>query len=434
MDTTERRTMSRLMWRLVVFTGILFFFNYLDRVNIGFAALQMNSDLGFSGAVYGLGASIFFIGYAFFEVPSNLILHRVGPRLWLARIMITWGIISIAFAWVSSATQFYILRFLLGVAEAGFVPGIVYYFTFWFPEVHRGKAFAAFFGAANLSSIIGAPISGFVLDHAAGLGGMAGWQWLFLIEGLPSVILGIVILFYLTERPEQAAWLQPEEKQWLIARLDTEARTAPKNRFTVASFLRDRGVLTLTAIYFFYAISVYGVLFWLPLIIKNFGGLSATQIGLLTAVPYLCAFISMQIVGRNSDRTGERRLHIAISALVGAIGLVLSAYAGTPTLAFIFLCVAAIGIWGQNGVFWTLPTRYLTGAAAAGGVAFINCVAQIGGFFGPSVVGWLKDRTDSFTIPLVLLAGASLMVTLFALTLRRDAEKLEDFTAAKRIY
>jgi D-galactonate transporter len=415
----EKAVVGKLYRRIVYFACLLFFFNYIDRVNIGFAALKMNEDLKFSAAAYGFGAGIFFISYALLEVPSNLILNRVGPRIWLARIMVTWGIISSCFAFVQTEMQFYVLRFLLGAAEAGFVPGIVLYFTYWFPNAHRGKAFAAFFSAAQVSSIIGAPLSGWLIQSTAGIGGYSGWQWMFIIEGLPSVVLGVVILFYLTDRPEQSRWLNEQEKSWLIGTLEAESRANPAVAHgSIGSFLRDRRVLALTAIYFFYAVSVYGVLFWLPLIIKGFGDLTPLQIGFLTSVPYICAFASVLLVARHSDKTGERKFHVAISALVGGIGLFASAMAGSPALAFILLCVAAIGVWGQNGVFWTLPTSYLVGASAAGGIAFINSVAQFGGFLGPYMVGWVRDATGNFSLSLMVLACASFMVAIIASSLR----------------
>jgi D-galactonate transporter len=411
------RVTRKLTTRLVCFTGLLFFLNYLDRVNVGFAALKMNQDLGFTASVYGFGAGVFFISYALLEIPSNLMLRRVGPRLWLARIMITWGIISGCFAFIQGATGFYVLRFLLGAAEAGFVPGVVLYLTFWFPAAYRARAFATFFAAAQLSSIIGAPLSGWILSATHELGGIAGWRWMFLLEAVPSVIAGIVILFYLPDRPEQAGWLTAPEKLWLKAQLAADAPVAAHG--SVGAFLSDARVWTLTGIYFFYAVSVYGILFWLPQIIRGFGNLDPVQVGFLTSIPYICALISMLVVGRHSDRTGERRLHIAGCALLGGIALLGSALVGQPVWAYVLICVAAVGIWGQNGVFWTLPTSYLGGVAAAGGIAFINCIAQFGGFFGPFGVGWIKDATGTFALALLPLAVASLLVTVLALSLGR---------------
>jgi MFS transporter, ACS family, tartrate transporter len=423
----EKDVVRKLYWRIVYFCCLLFFFNYIDRVNIGFAALKMNEDLKFSAAAYGFGAGIFFISYALLEVPSNLILNRVGPRLWLARIMVTWGIISSCFAFVQTEMQFYVLRFLLGAAEAGFVPGIVLYFTYWFPNAHRGKAFAAFFSAAQVSSIIGAPLSGWLIQSMAGVHGFSGWQWMFIIEGLPSVALGVAILFVLSDRPQQARWLSEPEKTWLVDTIEAERRANPAVAHgSIGQFLRDRRVLALAAIYFFYAVSVYGVLFWLPLIIKGFGDLTPLQIGFLTSLPYICAFAAVLLVARHSDRTGERKYHVAFSALLGGVALIGSALAGSPVLAFILLCVAAIGIWGQNGVFWTLPTSYLVGASAAGGIAFINSVAQFGGFLGPYMVGWVRDTTGSFSGALMVLACASFMVTVIAASLRIEPQGKAD--------
>jgi MFS transporter, ACS family, tartrate transporter len=416
-DALARLVTRKLTVRLVYFAGLLFFLNYLDRVNVGFAALRMNQDLGFTASVYGFGAGVFFVSYALLEIPSNLILRRVGPRLWLARIMVTWGIISGCFAFIQGSTGFYVLRFLLGAAEAGFVPGIVLYLTFWFPAAYRARAFATFFAASQLSSIIGAPLSGWILSSAHGLGGLSGWRWMFLLEAVPSVIAGIVILFYLPDRPEQARWLMPNEKAWLREKLAADVPSSAHR--SVGAFLADIRVWTLTGIYFFYAVSVYGILFWLPQIIRSLGNLDPVEVGFLTSIPYICALISMLVVGRHSDRTGERRLHIAGCALLGGVALIASAYVGHPTWAYVLICVAAIGIWGQNGVFWTLPTSYLSGAAAAGGIAFINCVAQFGGFFGPFGVGWIKDATGTFTLALLPLAAASLLVVLLALSLGR---------------
>jgi MFS family permease len=309
-DAIASRVTRKLTVRLVYFAGLLFFLNYLDRVNVGFAALKMNQDLGFTASVYGFGAGVFFISYALLEIPSNLMLRRVGPRLWLARIMITWGIISGCFAFIQGATGFYVLRFLLGAAEAGFVPGVVLYLTFWFPAAYRARAFATFFAASQLSSIIGAPLSGWILSATHELGGISGWRWMFLLEAVPSVIAGIVILFYLPDRPEQAAWLTPQEKTWLTTRLATDEPVAAHG--SVGAFLSDARVWTLTGIYFFYAVSVYGILFWLPQIIRGFGNLSPVQVGFLTSVPYICALISMLVrraagLGLSADLRGGRR-------------------------------------------------------------------------------------------------------------------------------
>ena len=410
----ERLVMRKLKTRLLYVVGLLFFFNYLDRVNVGFAALQMNDDLGFNAQVYGFGAGVFFISYALLEIPSNLAMQRFGARRWLARIMITWGLISGAMAFTNGSTTFYVLRFLLGAAEAGFVPGIVLFITFWFPPSYRARAYATFFSASLLSSIIGAPLSGWILSASSGAAGFAGWRWMFIIEALPSVIAGIALLFYLPDSVDEVAWLDRREKDWLAGQVAANEAVV---HGSVSAFLTDRRVWTLTGMYFFYGISVYGILFWLPQIIRGFGALDPLRIGMLTSVPYICAFASMLLVGRHSDRTGERPLHIAASACVGGLALLGSAYAGSPVLSYLLLCVAAMGVWGQNGVFWALPTGYLTGTAVAAGLAFINCIAQFGGFFGPYAIGWIKDATGQFGPALLPLAVASFIVAALALTL-----------------
>ena len=430
MDAAGERVMIRkLRTRILCVVSLLFFFNYLDRVNIGFAALRMNDDLGFTASVYGFGAGVFFFSYALLEIPSNLALRKVGPRLWLARIMVTWGLISGGLAFIHGSTAFYILRFLLGAAEAGFVPGVVLYLTFWFPASYRARAYATFFGASLLSSIIGAPVSGWVLSSSEGLAGVTGWRWMFILEALPSIIAGIALLFYLPDTPETARWLTRAEKDWLEAELAGEAVVA---HGSVRAFLADGRIWALTGIYFFYGVSVYGILFWLPQIIRSFGATDPLRIGLMTSVPYLCALASMILVGRHSDRTQERRMHIALCAAVGGVTMIASGWAGTPLVSYLLICVAAMGIWGQNGVFWTLPTSYLGGATAAGGIAFINCIAQFGGFFGPFGIGWIKDYTGTFSLALLPLGISSMLVAILAVSLsKRQAQIPAPMAAAE---
>jgi ACS family tartrate transporter-like MFS transporter len=423
----ETAVMRKVFWRIIAFCCLLLFFNYLDRVNIGFAAIQMNEDLGFTAAVYGFGAGIFFIGYALLEVPSNLILHKVGPRIWIARIMVTWGIISSCFAFISGPTSFYILRFLLGVAEAGFIPGILLYFTYWIPKQHRAKAYAGFFGATLLSNVIGAPLSGWIIGMGDQFDGLRGWQWMFLIEGIPSVILGCLVYALMRDRPDQASWLTSEEKQWLRVQLEDPNGALRTSHGSIGAFLGDPQVIKLTAMYFFNAVSVYGIVFWLPLLIKDIGASTMTmtplKIGLVAAIPFFCGFVVMQILGRTSDRTGDRKWHVAGALLAGAVGLAGSGLVSSPVVAFCFICVAAMGIWGALGVFWALPATYLTGVAAAGGLAFINSLAQVGGFFGPNVIGMLKDSSGGYTVPLLVLAASALLVSIIASTLRDDGER-----------
>ena len=414
-----RTTIRKLNLRLVYFTSFLFFLAWLDRSNVGFAALRMSEDLKFSATVYGLGAGLFFVSYALFEVPSNLILYRVGARFWLARIMITWGIISVGFAFVQGETSFYILRFLLGVAEAGFFPGVVYYFAQWFPSEHRAKAYAILVATPMVALIVMGPVSGWLLSATDGLWGIAGWKWMFIIEGVPSIIFGIITVFYLTDRIEDATWLSGPEKSWLRNALEADKRVEPPVNFaSMSAFLADGRVWVLTGIYFFWTLGGYGIIFWLPQIIKSVGGLSTVQIGFLFSIPFICALISMLIVSRHSDRTGERKMHIVVCALLGAVALAGSAYVASPIIAFALICVSAIGNYGLQPIFWTLPTSYLGGKSAAAGIAFVNCAAGVGGFCGPYLVGWIKDATGSFAPALLALAVALLIIALLTLSIR----------------
>ena len=409
----EKRTLGKITWRLIPFCMLLFILNYIDRVNIGFAALQMNKQLGFSSTVYGLGAGIFFIGYFFFEIPSNLILERIGARLWLARIAITWGIISTAMAWVYDETSFYVMRFLLGVAEAGLLPGILLYFSYWFPSRERAKALAVFMTATAISNIIGAPLSTGLLG-LEGLYGFHGWQLMFILEGVPSVIMGFVVLYYLTEKPEKATWLAQEEKVWLAGVLSAEgaAKEQASGRMTLRLGLVNPRVLLIAALCFFLVSGNFGVVFWLPQIIKGFGGLSNMQVGLLSAVPYIIAALAMVWWGHHSDRAGDRKWHLAIAAFVGSAGLAGSAAFTDPVASFLALCVAAIGIWSMFGVFWAVPADLLGGMAAASGFALINSIGNLGGFTGPFLVGFVRDRTGTFSASLFVLAAFVLVAAL----------------------
>ncbi len=412
----EQRTMRKVTWRLIPFLFLLFIVNYLDRVNVGFAALKMNADLGFSAASYGFGAGVFFVGYFLFEVPSNLILERVGARFWITRITVTWGIVSTAMALVDGPTTFYVLRFLLGVAEAGFLPGIILYLTYWFPSEYRGRAIAMFMTSTAIAIVIGAPISGALLS-LDGVWGLRGWQWMFILEGSPSIVLGIATFFYLADKPEEARWLAPDEKAWIESKLDAELGRNQKH----ASFLAavcDIRVLSITAICFCLLTSVWGVLLWLPQVIRGLGNLTAFQVGILTAIPYVFAALVMVIWARRSDRMQERKWHYIVAALVGVIGLLASAHAPSSAWAFIAICVTATGIWSTFGVFWTIPTNFLSGTAAAGGIAFVNSFGNLGGFTGPFLVGWVRDSTQSFSTSLTVLAGVLFLSCIIAATLR----------------
>ena len=411
--------------RLIPFIVLLYFFNYLDRVNVGFAALTMNQDLAFSATVYGNGAGILFAGLVLFMVPSTIILHKVGARLWIAPIVVLWGAVSAAMAFVQGPVSFYILRFILGAAEAGFFPGVLLYMTYWFPAKVRGRITGLFMMAIPVSSILGAPASTLLLD-VEGFG-LRGWQWLFLLQGLPAVFLGILVLRYLTEDPQKADWLTSDEKEWLIATLATERRerereTAHPTRF-VEALLYSR-VWLLGVVNFGIVVGFYGLALWLPQIIKSFGGLTNFEVGLLTTVPYILAAIAMYSWGVHSDRSGERKWHVALPALVGGVALAASAYfAHTPALAFAALTLASIGIYAVLPVFWTLPTAVLSGTAAAGGIALINMLGSTGGYVGPALVGYIHDQTQSYSYGLLTLGGLSIMSAILVLALLRNPKQ-----------
>lgn len=399
----ETSTIRAISVRLIPFLVLAYFFSYLDRVNLGFAALTMNAELKFTPLIFGWGAGIFFIGYFIFEVPSNLALEKFGASRWIARIMVSWGIISALMATVSGEWSFYILRFLLGVAEAGFFPGIILYLTYWYPAEYRGRFLAAFAVAVPISTVIGAPVSGLLLG-LDGLMGLKGWQWLFILEGIPSVLLGIVTWFYLTDRPEKADWLTAEQKAWLAAKLKAEnAAKQAASHLTLGQALSSPKVITLSLIYFGFVGALYGMQFWLPQIVKAFG-LTNVQTGFVTAIPYLFGTIAMILWARHSDATRERVAHVGAPLLLTAAALGASGYITNPTITMIVLTVAAIGIFCTFGVFWTLPTAWLSGTAAAGAIALINSIGNLAGFAGPYLVGWVKTATDSTSIGLLVLA------------------------------
>jgi len=410
--------MARIRWRLIPFLLLLFVVAYLDRVNIGFASLQMNEALGFSSSVYGLGAGIFFVGYFLFEVPSNLILERVGARVWIARIMITWGLISAGMLFIKGPASFYVLRFLLGAAEAGFFPGIILYLTYWFPPSERARAFALFMTANPMAGVIGGPVSGALLAMH-GVAGLAGWQWLFIVEGVPAVILGLCVLAYLPNGPQDAHWLNGSEREWLRARLVSEDATTCAGETTL-QILRNKQVWFFSVLYFTLLVGLYSISFWLPQILKRLSGSSNFVIGLLSACPFVIAASGMVWIAHRSDRSGERRWHVASAALAGALGLTLSSLTTAPILALAALSLAAAGIWGALGPFWAMPTSVLSASAAAAGVAWINSIGNLGGFAGPYAVGRIKDATGGFSSAMIVLA-ACLMAAAF-IALRAPAE------------
>jgi D-galactonate transporter len=404
----ETSTIRAISWRLIPFLVLAYFLSYLDRVNLGFAALTMNKELNFSPTVFSWGAGIFFIGYFLFEVPSNLALEKFGASRWIARIMITWGIISALMALVSGVWSFYGVRFLLGVAEAGFFPGIILYLTYWYPAKYRARFLAAFAVAVPVSTVIGAPISGLLLGLDGAMG-LQGWQWLFIIEGVPSVLLGIVTWFYLTDRPVKADWLTAEQKAWLAAQLDSEtAAKKAANHLTLGQALASPKVIALSLIYFGFVAALYGMQFWLPTIVKAFG-FSNAQTGFVIAVPYLFGTVAMILWARHSDATRERVFHVGAPLLLTAVALGICGYVTDPMTTMVVLTVAAIGVFCTFGVFWTLPTAWLSGAAAAGAIALINSIGNLAGFAGPYLIGWVKESTGSTSTGLFVLAALPLI-------------------------
>lgn len=385
---------------------VLYFVAYLDRVNIGFAALTMNDDVGLSAAAFGFGAGIFFIGYFLFEVPSNLILHRVGARVWIARIMLTWGIISGAMALVQGPTSFYILRFLLGAAEAGFFPGIILYLSYWFPARYRAGVTAMFMAAVPISIAIGSPISGALLTMD-GILGLKGWQWLFLVEAAPAIILAGVVLVYMTDRPAHAKWLDDEEREWLVSEMKSEEETVNQGHESQSALraLANPWVLSLALIYFGTSAGLYTVGIWSPQIIAQFGiGPFAT--GLINAVPPIFAVLAMVLWARHSDRTGERYWHVIIACIVAAAGLSIAAYSSGLLAVVLALILVSAGVSAAKPPLWCIPTQFLTGAAAATGIATINSIGNLGGFAGPFIIGWIKETTGDFRGGLLSVAAA----------------------------
>jgi D-galactonate transporter len=406
-------------WRLLPLLFISYIAAYLDRVNVGFAKLEMQNALQFTDTVYGLGAGIFFLGYFIFEIPSNIILHRVGARKWIARIMISWGVVSIAMMFVTTPLSFYILRFLLGVAEAGFFPGIILYLTYWYPAHRRNRATSLFMTAIAFSGVIGGPVSGWILRDMAGVSGLAGWQWLFVLEGLPAVLLGLLVLKYLDDRVTDATWLTASEKA-LIAR-DIASEDATKVEASPLTVLRNGRVWLLAGVYFSFVSGLYGVSFWLPTIIKSIGVKDPLQIGLLSAVPWFFGVIAMYLVARNADRVREQRWHAAIASLVGAAGLIFSvSFHGNQYLAMAGLTVATMGIMSTLPVFWGLPTAFLGGAAAAAGIAMINSFGNLSGFTAPLVIGRIVDITKSTDAGLYLLAAVLVLGAVLVLAAKTE--------------
>ena len=412
--TFEEATYRKVAWRLIPFLLLCYIVAYLDRVNVGFAKLQMLGDLKFSDTIYGLGAGIFFIGYFIFEIPSNLILHRVGARVWIARIMISWGVLSACMMLVTTPTMFYVVRFLLGAAEAGFFPGIILYLTYWYPAQRRARMTALFMTAVAISGVIGGPLSGWVLRDFNGLNGWAGWQWMFLIEGIPSILIGIVVLLYLDDRITHAKWLSADEKALLERNIATD--NAHKTDASIRAILTKGRVWHMSLIYFCFVMGLYGVSFWLPTIVKQTGVSDALTIGLLSAIPWAFAVVAMVLVARSADRRDERRWHIAIPGLLGAVGLVLTVLWRSDTaLAMAALTLATMGIMATLPLFWSMPTAILAGTGAAAGIALINSLGNLAGFAAPYAVGALKDLTSSTNSGIYLLAASLVLGAILTL-------------------
>lgn len=402
----KRRVLPLMIW--------LYFIAFLDRNNVGFAKLTMSEDIGLTATAYGLGAGIFFIGYAIFEVPSNAGMHRFGARKWIARILVTWGFFATAMAAVSGETSFYIVRFLLGAAEAGFFPAVILYLTYWFPAARRVAVLGLFILAQPLANALGAPVSGLLLKMD-GIWGLAGWQWMYIVEGLPAILMGFVVLFVVTDRPKDAMWLAPDERRWLQDTINAEDAAKAGGGRSFMAGLRDRRALIYAALYFGLVMGIYGLSLWLPTIVKSMGDLSTTQVGFIVPIPYVCAAIFVFYWSRHSDRRGERVGHTTFSMLLGAAGLLASGLLlqASPVWAMIAICVCAMGIFSAISPFWELPSAAMAGAAAAAGIALINSLGNLGGFVAPFAVGALVDRTGDTRAGLFLLAGV-LLVTAVA--------------------
>ncbi len=415
-DTTVRKSAYRkIAFRLMPFLMLCYFCAYLDRVNVGFAKLQMMSDLQFSEAVYGLGAGIFFMGYFLCEVPSNIVLHKVGARRWIARIMITWGILSGCFAFVQTEWQFYTLRFLLGVAEAGLAPGLLLYLTYWFPSYRRARMTVLWFIAIPISGMIGGPLSGLIMDRMSGVHGWFGWQWMFVIEAIPTVIVGLLVLAVLKDSVQDANWLTQDEKN-LVKQELAQDNQHKEGHASVKEFIADKRLWLLAGIYFCVVMGQYAITFWLPTLIRNSGISDNWHIGLLTSLPYMCAIVVMVLAGRSGDHFQERRWHLIIPMCAGAIALTFATlFASNLTLSLICLCIAASGVLTASSLFWMLPTNFLGGVSAAAGIAAVNSFANLAGFCSPYLIGWVTTNTGSnaigmFLITAVLIFGASLVL------------------------
>jgi D-galactonate transporter len=415
----EQAVFRKVVLRIVPFLMLCYVISYLDRVNVGFAKLQMSSDLNFSEAAFGLGAGLFFIGYFIFEVPSNMILQKVGAKVWIARIMITWGIVSGSFMFVNNEAMFYVLRFLLGVAEAGFYPGVILYCTFWFPSHRRARVIAMFMSAIPLAGIFGNPLSGWIMGTFDEVGGLGGWQWMFIIEAIPALLVGVWTLFYLDSSVQKAKWLTQEEKDIVEAAVAEDVAHQTHHRLRDA--FREPKVWLMCLIYFCFVMGQYALTFWMPTFVKSTGIKSELTIGVLAAIPYIAALIAMNLFGHSADRRRERRWHLIIPALLGAVGFSMAAvFTGSTVLALISLSIAAAGVLTCAPLFWSLPTAFLGGSAAAAGIAVVNSVGNLAGFVSPYMIGAVKDATGSVEVPMFILSGILLLGALCVFSTRKD--------------
>ncbi|UDM49071.1 MFS transporter [Cupriavidus sp. MP-37] len=407
----EKRAYSKVFWRIMPFLMLCYVVAYLDRVNVGFAKLQMGQDLAFSETVFGLGAGLFFIGYFLFELPSNLLMHKIGARIWIARIMITWGIISALFMFVQTPTQFYVMRFLLGLAEAGFYPGVILYLTYWFPANRRARMIALFMSGIPIAGMFGNPLSGWIMDAFNGTHGMRGWQWMFLLEALPAFVIGLLTIFVLRDGIDKAPWLDADEKRVLKRNIEEDQRNAGAaagkgHGHSLGAVFADRRVWWMCLIYFCFVTGQYALTFWMPTLVKSSGVTGNFNIGLLSAIPFLCAVVVMNLLGHSADARRERRWHLIVPALMGAAGFAIAAsFTSNTTVAIAALSLAAAGVLTCAPLFWSLPTSFLSGIAAASGIAVVNSVGNLAGFVSPYMVGALKDLTQSTQLPMYVLSA-----------------------------
>jgi len=422
--TRHQLVMARVTRRLIPFAFMCYVVAYIDRVNIGFAKEALQRDLGLSNTQFGFGAGLFFLGYCFFEIPSNLILERVGARRWIARIMIGWGLVSMATVFVTGEASFYAARIVLGIAEAGFFPGMVLYLTYWVPASDRARVGALFMMAAPVAIIVGAPVSEALLKLDGRLG-IHGWQWLFLVEGLPAVVLGVLALRILTDRPEQATWLPPEDREWLSATMAAEhARRTATGHASLVPALRSVRVWVLCTVYFLNTTVTYGIFLWLPTMLREASGSKGFMVSLMTALPFVAALAAMVLVGKHSDRTGERKFHVAACALTAALGLILAVMSRNSIwLLVLSFTLSQMGQRSVMSVFWAIPPIFLGGTGAAAGIALINSLGNLGGWFGPSMIGWLRDLTGGYTGGLLVLAGVLVLEAIVVVSLRLPAHK-----------